>query len=138
MFSTISNEIILRTAVPMIDNPLDKVTPSISVFGVKFEGAVQLVLGGLWAIVLILLAGAFLWNLMKWGVARNRGHSDDIEEGAAGAKKTGVAFGAAAGASVILGAILAIAGSATNPAPPAPAPAAPAAAVSAQITSVEI
>ena len=46
---------------------------------------------------------------MKWGVARNRGHSDDIEEGAAGAKKTGIAFGAAAGASVIIGGILALA-----------------------------
>ena len=136
MFSTISNEIIIRSAVPMIDNPLDGVTPSISVLGVKFEGAVQLVLGALWALVLVLLAGAFLWNLMKWGVARNRGHSDDIEEGAAGAKKTGVAFGMAAGASVILGAILAIAGSASNPAPPAPT--APAAAVSVQTTSVEV
>lgn len=109
MFSTISNEIIIRTAVPTIDNPLDGVTPSIDVFGVKFEGAVQLVLGGLWALVLILIVGAFLWNLMKWGVARNRGHSDDIEEGAAGAKKSGIAFACAAGASVILGAFLALA-----------------------------
>lgn len=133
MFSTISNEIIVRTA---IDNPLDGVTPSISVFGVKFEGAVQLILGGLWAVVLILLTGAFLWNLMKWGVARNRGHSDDIEEGAAGAKKTGIAFACAAGASVIIGALLFIASTASEPAPPAPT--APAAAVSVQITSVEV
>lgn len=133
MFSTINNEIIIRTAVPAIDNPLDGVTPSISVFGVKFEGAVQLVLGGLWALALILLAGAFLWNLMKWGVARNRGHSDDIEEGAAGVKKTGIAFGATAGASVILGAILFIASTASEPAPPAPA-----AASSQQDTSVEV
>lgn len=109
MFSPISNEVIIRSAVPTIDNPLDGVTPSIDVFGVKFEGAVQLVLGGLWALVLILLAAAFLWNLMKWGVARNRGHSDDIEEGASGAKKTGIAFGATACASVILGAFLALA-----------------------------
>ncbi|YCK79811.1 hypothetical protein M1D89_01925 (plasmid) [Arthrobacter sp. D3-18] len=109
MFSTISNGIIIRTAVPTIDNPLDGVTPSISVFGVKFEGAVQLILGGLWALALLILAGYFIWNLMKWGIAKNRSHSDDIEEGAAGAKKTGMAFGAAAGASVILGGILALA-----------------------------
>ncbi|UKA52188.1 hypothetical protein LFT48_21760 (plasmid) [Arthrobacter sp. FW305-123] len=109
MFSTISNEIIIRSAAPMIDNPLDGVTPSIDVLGVKFTGAVQMILGALWALVLVLLAGAFLWNLMKWGVARNRGHSDDIEEGASGAKKTGIAFGAAAGASVIIGGILALA-----------------------------
>ncbi|MFE4080408.1 hypothetical protein [Paenarthrobacter sp. YIM B13468] len=105
MFSTITRETIIRTAG---DNPLGGVTPNINVFGVQFTGAMQLILGGLWAIVLFLLAGAFLWNLMKWGVARQRGHADDIEEGASGAKKTGIAFGAAAGASVILGGILAL------------------------------
>lgn len=109
MFRTIGNETIIRTAVPTIDNPLDGVTPSIDVFGVKFTGAIQMILGGVWALALILLAGAFIWNLMKWGIARNRGHSDDIEDGAAGAKKTGIAFGAAAGASVIIGGILALA-----------------------------
>ncbi|MDR6639419.1 hypothetical protein [Paenarthrobacter nitroguajacolicus] len=109
MFKTIGNEINIRTAVPTIDNPLDGVTPSIDVFGVKFTGAIQMILGGVWALALILLAGAFIWNLMKWGIARNRGHSDDIEDGAAGAKKTGIAFGAAAGASVIIGGILALA-----------------------------
>lgn len=112
MFRTITNEIIIRSAVPMIDNPLDGVTPSIDVFGVKFKGAIQLILGGIWALVLVLLVGAFLWNLMKWGVARQRGHADEIEEGAAGAKKTGVAFGVAAGASVVIGGILALVGSA--------------------------
>ena len=109
MFKTIGNEIITRTAVPLIDNPLAGVTPSIDVLGVKFTGAVQMVLGALWALALILLAGMFIWNLMKWGIARNRGHSDDIEEGAGGVKKTGIAFGAAAGASVIIGGILALA-----------------------------
>jgi hypothetical protein len=44
----------------------------------------------------------------KWGFARQRGHSDDIEEGASGAKKSGIAFAAVAGASVILGGILAL------------------------------
>jgi hypothetical protein len=105
MFRTITSEIIIRTAA---DNPLGGVTPNINVFGVKFTGAMQLILGGIWALVLFLLAAAFLWNLMKWGIARQRGHADDIEEGASGAKKTGIAFGAAAGASVILGGILAL------------------------------
>ncbi|WP_217376137.1 hypothetical protein [Paenarthrobacter ureafaciens] len=112
MFSTIGHEIAIRSAVPLIDNPLEGVVPSIAVFGVKFTGAAQLILGGLWALALLILAGFFIWNLMKWGIARNRGHSDDIEEGASGAKKTGIAFGAAAGASVILGGILALASAA--------------------------
>jgi hypothetical protein len=108
MFSTITNEVIIRSAVLSAQNPLDGVTPDISVFGVKFQSAIQLILGGIWALALILVAAAFLWNLAKWGFARNRGHSDDIEEGASGAKKSGIAFAAVAGASVILGGILAL------------------------------
>lgn len=105
MFSTVSTNIIIATAV---DNPLDGVTPSLSVFGVQFEGATQLILGGLWALVVVLVAGAFLMNLGKWGVARQRGHSDDIADGAEGAKRSGVALAAVAGASVIIGGILAL------------------------------
>jgi hypothetical protein len=108
MFSSITNEIIIRSAVPSAQNPLDGVAPDISVFGVKFQSAIQLILGGIWALALVLVAAAFLWNLAKWGFARQRGHSDDIEEGASGAKKSGIAFAAVAGASVILGGILAL------------------------------
>ena len=109
MFSTITNELIIRTAA---DNPLDGVTPSIDVFGVQFKGAIQLILGGIWALALILVTAAFLWNLAKWGFARQRGHSDDISDGAEAAKRSGVAFGAVAGASVIIGGILALTGAA--------------------------
>ena len=106
MFSTIASEIIIRSAVPAAENPLDGVAPRLDVFGVEFEGAVQLILAGIWALALVLVAAKFLWNLAKWGFARDRGHSDDIEEGASAAKKSGIAFGALAGASVILGGIL--------------------------------
>ncbi len=109
MLSTILNEVIIPAAA---DNPLDGVTPNIDVFGVKFKGAMQLILGGIWALVLILVTAAFLWNLGKWGVARQRGHSDDISDGADGAKRSGVAFAAVAGASVIIGGILALTGAA--------------------------
>lgn len=109
MFSTILNEVIIPAAA---SNPLDGVTPSIDVFGVKFKGAIQLILGGIWALALVLVTAAFLWNLGKWGVARQRGHSDDISDGADGAKRSGVAFAAVAGASVIIGGILALTGAA--------------------------
>ena len=105
MFKSILTTVTIPAAA---DNPLDGVTPNINVFGVQFQGAIQLILGGLWALVLILVTAAFLMNLGKWGIARQRGHSDDIEEGAAGAKKSGIAFAAVAGASVILGGILAL------------------------------
>ena len=43
------------------------------------------------SLVLILVTAAFLMNLGKWGIARQRGHSDDIADGADGAKRSGVA-----------------------------------------------
>jgi hypothetical protein len=105
MFKSILNDVIITAAA---DNPLDGVTPNINVFGVQFQGAIQLILGGIWALVLILVTAAFLMNLGKWGIARQRGHSDDIADGADGAKRSGVAFAAVAGASVIIGGILAL------------------------------
>src|SRR4051794_22553520 len=105
MFKSILTNITIPAAA---DNPLDGVTPNINVFGVQFQGAIQLILGGIWALVLILVTAAFLMNLGKWGIARQRGHSDDIADGADGAKRSGVAFAAVAGAGVIIGGILAL------------------------------
>ncbi|MGC0239565.1 hypothetical protein [Arthrobacter sp. SD76] len=105
MLTTITTELIIGSAA---ENPLDGVTPNIDVFGIEFKSAFQLILGGIWALALFLVTAAFLWNLAKWGVARQRGHSDDIADGADGAKRSGVAFGAVAGASVIIGGILAL------------------------------
>jgi hypothetical protein len=110
MLNTISSEIIIRSAVPFVENPLDWTKPNFDVFGVKFKNATALVLGGIWGIALILVTGAFLWSLAMWGVARKRGHADDIEDGSEGAKKSGIAFGATAGAGVILGFILSLVG----------------------------
>lgn len=92
-----------------MENPLEGVTPNLDVFGGEFGGAITLILGGIWALALVFVAGAFLWNLAKWGIARQKGHSDDIADGAEGAKRSGIAFGATVGASVILGGIIAVA-----------------------------
>jgi hypothetical protein len=110
MFSTLKTEIVIRSAAPLVDNPLDWTKPNFEVFGVKFKNGAALVLGGIWGLALVLIAGAFLLNLAKWGIAKKRGHSDDIEEGSDGAKKSAIAFGATAAAGVILGAILALVG----------------------------
>lgn len=103
-----TNTLTTRSVSAAAENPLDGVTPNINVFGVQFQGAIQLILGGLWALVLILVTAAFLMNLGKWGIARQRGHSDDIADGADGAKRSGIAFAAVSGASVIIGGILAL------------------------------
>jgi len=109
MLSNILTKITIAAAP---ENPLNGVTPSIDVFGVQFKGAIQLVMGGLWALALLAVTAAFIWNLAKWGVARKDGRVDDISDGATGAKRSGIAFGCVAGASVLIGALLAVAGAA--------------------------
>lgn len=101
-----ATELMTRALPAAIDNPFDGVTPSIDVFGVKFVGAIGLILGGIWGLVLIGTAGAFLVNVGKWGIAKRRNRSDDISEGADGAKVSLIAFGAAVGVSVIIGAVI--------------------------------
>lgn len=118
MLTALKSEIIIRSAVPFVENPLDWTKPNFDVFGVKFKNATALVLGGIWGLAIVLVAGAFLWNLAKWGIARKRGHTDDIADGADGAKKTAIAFGCVAGAGVILGFILALVGAIGAPTPP--------------------
>jgi hypothetical protein len=47
------SNILTKITIAAPDNPLDGVTPSIDVFGVQFKGAIQLVMGGLWALALL-------------------------------------------------------------------------------------
>lgn len=101
-----ASNLVTRAMPSDIKNPFDGVTPSVDVFGVKFVGAIGLILGGIWGLVLIGTAGAFLINVGKWGIAKRRNRSDDISEGADGAKVSLIAFGAAVGVSVIIGAVI--------------------------------
>ena len=119
---SIASELVARALPAAIGNPFDGVTPSIDVFGVQFVGAVGLILGGLWGLVLFGTAGAFLVNVGKWGIAKKRNRADDITEGADGAKAALLAFGAAVGVSVIIGAVIFIVQTAgADPTPPEPA-----------------
>lgn len=90
-----------------VSNPLDGVAPSMEVFGVTFSGRLTIILGGLWALVLALTAGAVLIGGGKWAWASRVTHSADGVMEAAGQFKTAlIAFGCVAGASVILGAVI--------------------------------
>lgn len=93
-----------------IDNPLDGVTPNIDVFGVKFSGAIAVLLGGAWALALAFCVFFMIKNAAAWGAARQRGMSDDMEDGATGLKRSSIAFGVVAGIGVLVGAIIAIVG----------------------------
>ncbi|MCL3863026.1 hypothetical protein [Actinotalea sp. K2] len=93
--------------VGSVSNPMDGVTPSLAVWGVEFSGRVQIILGGLWALVLIATAGAVILGGGKWAWASRVTHSSDGVMEAAGQFKTAlVAFGCVAGVSLILGAVI--------------------------------
>ena len=95
-------------AVPSaVVNPFDGVTPSMDVFGVTFSGKVQLILGGLWAVVLVGIAGAVLVGAGKWGWNTRVTHSSEGVMESAGQFKTAlISFGVAAGISIVIGGIL--------------------------------
>ncbi|MFF8347936.1 hypothetical protein ACF049_19280 [Cellulosimicrobium funkei] len=90
-----------------VTNPLEGITPTLDVFGIEFKGRVSIILGGIWALVLVAAAAAVLLGGGKWAWASKVSHSTEgAMEGAAQFKGAASAFGVIAAASVILGAII--------------------------------
>ncbi|WP_394163541.1 hypothetical protein [Galactobacter valiniphilus] len=89
-----------------VDNPLKGVSPNLEVFGVKFTNAISLILGGAWALALVVAVFFMIKNGASWAAARQRGMSDDMEDGATGLKRSALAFALIAALGVIVGAIL--------------------------------
>lgn len=101
----------ILTALPSAENPLDGVSPDLSVFGSALDGKLELLLGGIWALALVACAAGFLLGLARWGWAKKKSHDpDDLTGGSERMQKAGLAFGATAMAGVLLGAILNLAG----------------------------
>ncbi|GAB3518326.1 hypothetical protein [Arthrobacter monumenti] len=92
-----------------IENPLEGVTPTLSVFGTEFNATIVAILGGLWAICVLIAVGAFLMGLGKYSVAKKTGHSDDLSDGAGGMKKAGLAIAGLAAAPAIIAGIIFVA-----------------------------
>ncbi|WP_402377997.1 hypothetical protein [Isoptericola rhizosphaerae] len=88
-------------------NPFDGVTPDITVFGVKFENTITLILGGLWALCLVGGAIGMLLGGGKWALATKVTHSvEGALEGSEGFKKAAIATGVIALIGMIFGAIM--------------------------------
>ncbi|EME36540.1 hypothetical protein C884_00334 [Kocuria palustris PEL] len=94
-------------------NPFEGETPDFSYFGIEFQNAFVGLVAGLWGIVIILLGASLLWNLGKWGWARQRGMTDDLEDGMEGVKRSAIALICTALFGVIIGAILQVSGNLT-------------------------
>ena len=90
-----------------VTNPLEGITPTLDVFGIEFKGRVSIILGGIWALVLVAAAAAVLLGGGKWAWASKVSHSTEgALEGAQQFKGAAIAFGVIAGASLVLGAII--------------------------------
>lgn len=112
--SALKTEIILASGdLVAIENPFQGKNPNFDFFGIQFKNAAVGLVTGLWGLVIIGLGAALLWNAGKWGWARQRGMSDDMEDGATGVKRSGAALLAVAMFGVIVGAILQVTGNFT-------------------------
>lgn len=94
-------------ALPAADNPLDGVSPNLNVFGPALNAKWKLLVAGIWGAVLAVIAVAFLLSLGKWAYSKKITHNvEALTEGAGAMKQSLLAFGAAALAAPILGAVL--------------------------------
>lgn len=89
-----------------IKNPLDGVSPSIDVFGVKFSGAVGIILGGIWALALAIMAGRLIWSFVTWVAAKRNSRQQDLMDSADDLKAASIGMGGLVGVSLIIGAII--------------------------------
>jgi len=93
--------------VHTVTNPWDGVTPTLSIFGVTFEGRIQMILGGLWALAMVVSGVAVLMGAAKWSWAAKVSHSSEGAMEAAGQFKGAImGLAAVAGVSLITGAII--------------------------------
>ncbi|WP_245687994.1 hypothetical protein [Rhodococcus phenolicus] len=88
------------------ENPLNGIKPDMSVFGGAFNETWARVAAGIWGVVLAGSAINLMVALYKIRKARAGGYQSELSESMDAAKTATIAFGAVAGASIIIGAIL--------------------------------
>jgi hypothetical protein len=99
-------EIIVHAA---IDNPLDGIFPDFSIFGLEFNALWKKVLGGIWAIALVVTVALLIRGLALMGKSDD-GNPQAYKQGRKAAMAAGIALGCLAALTVIVGAILFIVG----------------------------
>jgi hypothetical protein len=101
----------LAAALPAaaIPNPLDGVLPDFSIFGAEFNAWWKKLLGGLWALALLLSVAFLIIGLTKMGKATTQQNAQEHAIGRTKATMAGITLASLAGLGVIVGAILAVA-----------------------------
>lgn len=93
-----------------IDNPFQGVSPDISPLGNGFDGALGLILGVIWGVVLIICAVNLLTSFSKFSSAKKQGHYEDMSEHTDVMKRRAIALIAVAAFGTLIGAVLKLAG----------------------------
>ena len=93
-----------------VRSPFDGVTPSIDAFGGAFKSKALLLLGGVWFIALMAVAGYYLIGATRMNHARRHGQQDDLMAATSDVKIALGAAGLAVGAPVVFGALIAFIG----------------------------
>lgn len=100
----------VASIVKTIDNPLDGVLPDFTIFGAEFTELWQKIIGGIWAIGIILTIIFVIVGIIKMGSASNGGNPQEYKSARTQAMWAGISLGVLAALAVIVGAILAIVG----------------------------
>lgn len=89
-----------------ITNPLDGITPDLSVFGPAFNSVWARVVGGIWAVALGASTVKLIFALYKMRAMKAAGMPQEMSDASGEARIAGIAFGCLASVGIIIGAIL--------------------------------
>lgn len=106
MFLEHINELVIRAS---IDNPLSGITPNFTVFGVEFNTMWRKVLGGIWAICIVIAIVFLITGITSMAGSSEGGNALAYKEGRVKAVWAGVALGCLVALGAIVAAIIAIA-----------------------------
>ncbi|WP_235929034.1 pilin [Marisediminicola senii] len=94
--------------IAAIDNPLDGVLPDFSIFGAEFTELWQKLLGGLWAIGIVICVAFFIVGITQMAGASSGGNPTNYKMARNQAMWGGISLGVLAALAVIVGAIFAV------------------------------
>lgn len=84
---------LLRADDVTFDNPFDHASPDLTVFGVDLSNKLYLLLGGVWGLVILLLAVKLLAAIAKFASAKKvQNNPDYLSEASSDLKLVAIAF----------------------------------------------
>lgn len=89
-----------------LENPLEKVTPSLSWLGPEFDQTWIKVVAVIWALAIVVTAVGLITSFLKMRGAKKGGYTDDLNDATGETKKAVIAFSGVIGSPIIVGALI--------------------------------